>query len=251
MHGKYKMSQYKKRRNNGREGFLPQYEPTENEINAAHKWANDNNYRYSSIREMICDYRTYTSTKRKTKGREKSKGLSCDVELGGIGDTMKYGTILLVGGILTYAMWKFNLFGGLRWLKDAARDLYKAPETIAKWTDAEIGTRVDQIDKIFNVLKIKGDNFSVDYGNINNEWQKLKQKAVASYGKESYKKTFYESGKEYYFGGKASKEKLMDELDKFKTKPLHAMRILQSKKGFKISGNWQIIGNLNCIPCLF
>jgi len=70
--------------------------------------------------------------------KRKNKNLGCDVELGGIGDTMKYGTILLVGGGVAYMMWKFNLFGGLRWLKDAARDLYKAPETIAKWTDAEI-----------------------------------------------------------------------------------------------------------------
>lgn len=181
----------------------------------------------------------------------KRKSLGCDVELGNVGDTMKYGTILLVGGGLVYAMWKFNLFGGLRWIKDAMQDLYKAPETIRKWTDAEIGTRVDQIDKVFNILKIKGDNFLVDYGNINNEWQKLKQKAITSYGKESYKKTFYESGKEYYLGSKPTKEKLMDELDKFKMKPLQALRILQSKKGFKVSGNWQIIGDLNCIPCLF
>lgn len=183
--------------------------------------------------------------------KRKNNRLGCDVELGGIGDTMKYGTILIVGGGLAYAMWKFNLFGGLKWIKDAFKDIIAAPAIIAKWTDAEIGTRVDQIDKIFNILRIKGDNFSVDYENINNEWQKLKQKAVVSYGKESYKKTFYESGKEYYLGSKPTKEKFMDELDKFKTKPLQALRTLQSKKGFKISGNWQIIGDLNCVPCLF
>ena len=183
--------------------------------------------------------------------KRRNNRLGCDVELGGIGTSLKsVSTIMMIGGV-GYLVYKFKLFRGLRWLKDAARDLYKAPETIAKWIDAEIGTRVDQIDKIFNILKIKGDNFSVDYGNVNNEWQKLKQKAVASYGKESYKKTFYESGKEYYLGSKPTKEKLMDELDKFKMKPLQALRILQAKKGFKISGNWQIIGNLNCIPCLF
>jgi len=181
------------------------------------------------------------------KSKKGSRGISCDVELGGIGTNLKsISTLMMIGGI-GYLMYRFNFFGGLKWLKDAMKDLYKAPETIAKWTDAEIGTRVDQIDKIFNILKIKGDNFSVDYGNINNEWQKLKQKAVASYGKESYKKTFYESGKEYYLRSKPTKEKLMDELDKFKTKPLQALRALQAKKGFKIDSRWNVIG---CIPCL-
>lgn len=178
----------------------------------------------------------------------KKKGLGCDVELGGVGTNLKsVSTIMMIGGV-GYLMYRFNFFGGLKWLKDAFRDIAKAPETIAKWEDTEIGTRVDQIDKIFNILKTKGDNFPVDYGNINNEWQGLKSKAVSSFGKESYKKTFYESAKMSYFGSKSTREELMDELDKFKTKPLQALRILQSKKGFKISGNWTIINGLGCFP---
>lgn len=185
------------------------------------------------------------------KRKKRYNSIGCDVELGGIGTNLKSISTLAVIGVGGYLAYKFKLFGGLKWLTNAARDLYRAPETIAKWTDAEIGTRIDQIDKVFNILKTKGDNFSVDYENINNEWQKLKQKAVANYGKESYKKTFYESGKEYYLGSKPTKEKLMDELDKFKTKPLQALRILQAKKGFKIRGDWSIVDGLNCIPCLF
>lgn len=194
-------------------------------------------------------YKAYYCTRcGNIKKENKKQNLGCDVELGGVGDTVKYGTILIVGGGLAYAMWKFNLFGGLKWLKDAFRDIVAAPATIAKWEDTEIGTRVDQIDKIFNILKIKGDNFSVDYGNINNEWQSLKSKAVSSFGKESYKKTFYDSAKMSYFGSKSTREKLMDELDKFKTKPLQAMRILQAKKGFKIKGDWTIVNGLGCFP---
>ena len=180
--------------------------------------------------------------------KRKNHRLGCDVELGGIGDTMKYGTILIVGGSLAYAMWKFNLFGGLKWLKDAFRDLRLAPETIAKWEDGEVGTRVDQIDKMFNILKTKGDNFAIDYGNLNSEWQTLKSKAVSSFGKESYKKTFYQSAKMSYFGSKSSKEKLADELDRFRTKTLQALRVLQAKKGFKIKGDWTIINGLGCFP---
>lgn len=183
--------------------------------------------------------------------RSQRENLGCDVELGNIGDTMKYGTILLVGGGLAYAMWKFNLFGGLKWLKDAFHDLKLAPQTISIFEDNELNQRVDNIDKIIDVLKKKADNFDKDYGSLNSEWQKLRGATINALGKESYKKTFYESAKMSYFGSKSTKEKTMLVLDNFRTKALLALRQLQAKKGFKIKGNWTVVDGLNCIPCLF
>ena len=180
--------------------------------------------------------------------KRKNNRLGCDVELGGIGTSLKsVSTIMMIGGV-GYLVYKFKLFKGLKWLTDAFKDIVKAPETIAKWEDGEVGTRVDQIDKMFNILKTKGDNFVVDYGNLNSEWQTLKSKAVSSFGKESYKKTFYESAKMSYFGSKSSKEKLITNIDNFRTKVLQAVRSLQSKKGFKIKGDWTIVNGLGCFP---
>lgn len=183
--------------------------------------------------------------------KRRKNNLGCDVELGSVGDTMKYGTILIVGGGLAYAMWKFNLFGGLKWLTDAFRDLKLAPETISIFEDNELNQRVNNIDKIINILKTKADNFSSEYGNLNSEWQKLRGATINALGKESYKKTFYESAKMSYFGSKSTKEKAMLVLDNFRTKALSALRQLQAKKGFKIKGDWSIVDGLNCIPCLF
>lgn len=183
--------------------------------------------------------------------KRKHNRLGCDVELGSVGDTMKYGTILIVGGGLAYAMWKFNLFGGFRWIKDAFRDLKLAPETISIFEDNELNQRVSNIDKIINILKTKADNFDSEYGSLNSEWQKLRGATINALGKESYKKTFYESAKMSYFGSKSTKEKAISVLDQFRTKALQALRQLQAKKGFKIKGDWSVINGLNCIPCLF
>lgn len=180
--------------------------------------------------------------------KRKNNRLGCDVELGGVGDTVKYGTILIVGGGIAYAMWKFNLFGGLKWLKDAFRDLKLAPETISIFEDNELNQRVNNIDKIINILKIKADNFNSEYGNLNSEWQKLRGATINALGKESYKKTFYESAKMSYFGSKSTKEKAILVLDNFRTKALSALRQLQTKKGFKIKGDWTIINGLSCFP---
>ena len=181
--------------------------------------------------------------------KRKINRLSCDVELGGVGDTMKYGTILIVGGGLAYAMWKFNLFGGLKWLTDAFKDIVAAPKMIAVFEDEQLNVRGSQIEKMFNILRQKADNFTVQYGKLYDEWLKLKNEIKT--GAEGYGKTFYESGKMQYFGSKSSKEKMTDRLDSFRQKVLTEVRNLQNKKGFKISGNWQIVGNLGCIPCLF
>lgn len=178
----------------------------------------------------------------------RNNDLGCDVELGGVGTTLKYGTILITAGIAFYLAKKFNLFKGFAWGKAAIKDIVAAPETIAKWEDGEIGTRADNIDKIIGILLKKADNFNSEYGALNSEWQALKSKAISSYGKASYKKTFYESGKSYYIGGKSAKEKLMDELDRFRQKALTELRKLQAKKNFKIDSKWNVVG---CIPCLF
>ena len=180
--------------------------------------------------------------------KRKYNRLGCDVELGSVGDTMKYGTILIVGSGLAYAMWKFNLFGGLKWLKDAFRDLKLAPETISIFEDNELNQRVSNIDKIINILKTKVDNFDSEYGSLNSEWQKLRGATINALGKESYKKTFYESAKMSYFGSKSTKEKAISVLDQFRTKALQALRLLQTKKNFKINSKWEVVG---CIPCLF
>ncbi|MCR4334564.1 MAG: hypothetical protein NUV47_02465 [Patescibacteria group bacterium] len=180
--------------------------------------------------------------------KRKNSRLGCDVELGGVGDTMKYGTILIVGGGLAYAMWKFNLFGGLKWLKDAFRDIRLAPETISIFEDNELNQRVSNIDKIINILKIKADNFGSEYGNLNSEWQKLRGATINALGKESYRKTFYESAKMSYFGSKSTKEKAILALDNFRTKALSALRQLQTKKGFKIKSDWSIVNGLSCFP---
>lgn len=207
----------------------------------------DKAYRKWKFTQSHRDWIAYKKIRAKFE-KELNSNLSCDVELGGIGTNLKsISTIMMIGGI-GYLVYRFKLFKGLKWLTDAFKDIVAAPATIAKWEDGEVGTRVDQIDKMFNILKTKGDNFAVDYGNLNSEWQTLKSKAVSSFGKESYKKTFYQSAKMSYFGSKSSKEKLMGELDRFRTKVLQALRALQVKKGFKISGNWQIIGNLSCFP---
>ncbi len=178
----------------------------------------------------------------------KQCGLGCDVELGGVGDTMKYGTILIVGGGLAYAMWRFNLFGGLKWLKEAFRDIVKAPETISIFEDNELNQRVNIIDKIINILKTKAGDFNSEYGSLNSEWQKLRGATINALGKESYKKTFYESAKMSYFGSKSTKEKIISVLDQFRTKALQALRTLQSQKNFKINSKWEVVG---CLPCLF
>lgn len=185
------------------------------------------------------------------KVKNKISGLGCDVELGGIGTNLKSISTLAVIGVGGYLAYKFKLFGGLAWLTNAFKDLKLAPETIAKFEDAEIESRVNQVDKMFGVLKQKSDNFNTEYGGLSSQWNSLKSKAVSSFGKESYKKTFYESAKMSYFGSKSSKEKLIAEIDAFRTKVLQALRTLQAKKGFKISGNWQVVDGLNCIPCLF
>lgn len=178
--------------------------------------------------------------------KRKNKNLGCDVELGGVGDTMKYGTILLVGGSLAYAMWKFNLFGGLRWIKDAFRDLKLAPKTISIFEDEQLNVRGSQIEKMFNILRQKADNFTTQYGKLYDEWLTLKNQVKT--GAEGYGKTFYESGKMQYFGSKSSKEKMTERLDSFRTKVLTEVRSLQARKGFKIKGDWTIVNGLSCFP---
>lgn len=192
-------------------------------------------------KQRICNIR---------KNIMKRKSLGCDVELGNVGDTIKYGTILLVGGGLVYVMWRFNLFGGLKWIGDALKDLRVAPKTIAIFEDEQLNTRRDQIEKMFDILRKKADNFNVDYGSLFSEWTKLKNEIKTR--EESFGKTFYESGKQKYFGKKPSKEKMRDRLDSFRTKVLTALRLLQTKKKFKLDSKWNIIEGLAiCIPCLF
>lgn len=183
--------------------------------------------------------------------RRKNNRLGCDVELGGIGTNLKsVSTIMMIGGV-GYLVYKFKLFRGLKWLTDAFKDIVKAPETISIFEDNELNQRVSNIDKIIDILKKKADNFSIEYGSLNSEWQKLRGATINALGKESYKKTFYESAKMSYFGSKSTKEKTMVVLDRFRTKALQALRQLQAKKGFKIKGDWTVIDGLNCIPCLF
>lgn len=185
------------------------------------------------------------------KRKNNKHRLGCDVELGGIGTNLKsVSTIMMIGGV-GYLVYKFKLFKGLKWLTDAFRDLKLAPETISIFEDNELNQRVNNIDKIINILKTKADNFNSEYGNLNSEWQKLRGATINALGKESYKKTFYESAKMSYFGSKSTKEKTISVLDQFRTKALQALRHLQSKKGFKIKSDWSIIDGLNCIPCLF
>lgn len=174
--------------------------------------------------------------------------IGCDVELGGIGTNLKSISTLAVIGVGGYLAYKFKLFGRLAWITNAFKDLKLAPETIAKFEDTEIESRVNQVDKMFGVLKQKSDNFNTEYGGLSSQWNSLKSKAVSSFGKESYKKTFYESAKMSYFGSKSSKEKLITEIDAFRTKVLQALRALQAKKNFKLDSKWNVIG---CIPCLF
>lgn len=179
----------------------------------------------------------------------KRKNLGCDVELGGIGTGLKsVSTIITIAGV-GYIVYRFKLFKGLKWLTDAFKDIVAAPRTIAIFEDAELNTRADQIEKIFNILRQKADNFSTDYGSLYGEWLALKNQIKT--GQESFGRTAYESGKESYFGGKSRKEKMRNRLDLLRTKALQAMRLLQSKKGFKIDSRWNVIGGLNCIPCLF
>lgn len=178
--------------------------------------------------------------------------LSCDVELSGLKDTatvMKYG-VIITGGILGfYLMKKFNLFGGLKWLGDAFKDLKEAPVTIAKWEDEQIGVRVEQVDKILGVLKLKGDK---DYSGLYNKWATLKERAVRAYGSLGYRKTYFEANKQYYFGSETSKERLIKEIDTFRTEALKELRLLQARKGFKLDSKWNIIEGLGiCLPCLF
>lgn len=177
--------------------------------------------------------------------RRKSNQLGCDVELGGIGTNLKsISTIMMIGGV-GYLVYKFKLFKGLKWLTDALRDLKLAPKTIAVFEDDQLNVRGSQIEKMFNVLRQKADNFTTQYGKLYGEWLRLKGEIKTD--AESYSKTFYESGKMQYFGSKSSKEKMVDKLDSFRQKVLIEVRSLQTKKGFKIDSRWNIIG---CVPCL-
>ena len=182
----------------------------------------------------------------KARSKSKKSNLGCDVELGGIGTNLKsVSTIMMIGGV-GYLVYRFKLFKGLKWLTDAAKDLIAAPKTISVFEDEQLNVRGSQIEKMFNVLRQKADNFTTQYGKLYNEWLKLKNEIKT--GAEGYGKTFYESGKMQYFGAKSSKEKMTDRLDSLRTKVLTEVRNLQNKKGFKVKGDWTIINGLNCFP---
>lgn len=204
----------------------------------------DKAYRKWKFSQSHTDWLAYKKIRVKFE-KELNSNLSCDVELGGIGTNLKsISTIMMIGGV-GYLVYKFKLFKELKWLTDALKDIAKAPKTIAIFEDAELNTRADQIEKMFNILRQKADNFSSDYGNLYSEWLSLKNQIKT--GEESFKRTAYESSKEYYFGGKSRKEKMREKLDSFRTKTLQAVRALQAKKNFKIDSRWNVIG---CLPCL-
>ena len=135
------------------------------------------------------------------KSKKRNRGIGCDVELGGIGTNLKsVSTIMTIGGV-GYLVYKFKLFKGLKWLTDAFKDLVAAPKTIAVFEDEQLNVRGSQIEKMFNILRQKADNFTSQYGSLYGEWLKLKSEIKT--GVEGYGKTFYESGKMQYFGLKS------------------------------------------------
>ena len=178
--------------------------------------------------------------------KRRNNRLGCDVELGGIGTNLKsVSTIMMIGGV-GYLVYKFKLFKGLQWITDAFKDIVAAPKTISVFEDEQLNVRGSQIEKMFNVLRQKADNFTTQYGKLYDEWLSLKNQVKT--GAEGYGKTFYESGKMQYFGSKSSKEKMTDRLDSFRQKVLTEVRSLQARKGFKIKGDWTIVNGLSCFP---
>lgn len=166
-----------------------------------------------------------------------AKGLSCDVELGGIKDIAtitKYATIIGIGVFGLYAIKKFNIFGGLKWLGKTTKDLVQAPKIIAKLVDTEIDEVIFQVEKMFDMLKQRTDNFNRDYGSLYSQWQPLKAKAIANVGSKVYGQTL-----RYYASSKTSKEKIMAEMNTFRAKVLAELRKFQKKDA------------IGCLPCLF
>ncbi len=133
-----------------------------------------------------------------------------NIELGSIGQTLQYGTYLIVIGGIVYFLHRWGSFKFFANFGKNVKTIVNAPKEFTIAEEDVIDNSIFQTDKAMGMLKDKIGTTS-EFKAYENEWKTLKPKVIKA---KTQKIGFFK----FYKGGKSQKELMVDEVNRFKKK---------------------------------